>query len=316
MAFVEIEGLSKRYGSFGITEISLSVERGTTMTLMGPSGSGKTSLLRNIAGFDLPDAGHIYIGGREVTHEPAGRRGVGMVFQELALFPKMTVYDNIAYGLRARRITEAEIKLEVKSLAESLKIGELLGRYPFEISSGERQRAAIARSAIVSPDLLLLDEPFSSVDSQLRIALRSELKSFARKNALTMIFVTHDHHEGLFMADSVSIIFDGAAVRSGTPEDVFIHPKSPRIARFLGYNVMEYHGKKVAVHPRDISIGRDGELSVRILSSGFEGEFTRFVAETERGENITILVDGLTETSAEGTEQRIAIERFEELEDE
>ncbi|HKJ96336.1 MAG TPA: ABC transporter ATP-binding protein, partial [Thermoplasmataceae archaeon] len=186
MAFVEIRNLVRHYsGNFKLYNISLELERGETLTLMGPSGSGKTSLLRNVCGLDIPDSGRITVGGRDITYLPTTKRNIGLIFQDLAIFPHMKVYDNIAYGLRAKNVHERDIEERVEELSGMLGIKSLLERFPGQISGGQRQRVALARSVAPSPSVLLLDEPMSSLDMQLRSSVRSEIKSFAKKMELT-----------------------------------------------------------------------------------------------------------------------------------
>jgi ABC-type Fe3+/spermidine/putrescine transport system ATPase subunit len=288
LAFVEIRNLCRSYGDFSLTDISLELDRGKTLTLMGQSGSGKTSLLRSIAGFDIPDSGTIHLNGTDITEMPVSSRKVGMIFQELALFPNMSVFDNIAYGLRSRRMAESEIRQIVKELASSLHIDSLLLKRPFQLSMGERQRAALARSVAVSPLLLLLDEPFSSVDSQLRVELRSELKGFASEFGLTMIFVTHDSREGFFMGDIVCLIREGQIMRKGLPADVFNNPGTEEAAKLLGYNVMKVDGRKIAFLPSRAHLSTGGGIPVRVVSAGYEGELTRVVVRTDAFETVNV----------------------------
>ena len=281
-----------------------------TMTLMGPSGSGKTSLMRNIAGFDTPDSGRILIDGEDVTRMPVNKRNVGMIFQELALFPNMSVFDNIAYGLKSKRLAESEIRHVVNSLASSLRIESLLTRRPHQLSAGERQRTALARSVAVEPRLLLLDEPFSSVDSHLRIELRSELKRFASEFGLTMMFVTHDSREGFYMADDVCVIDEGLIIRKDTPFGVFNNPGSEQVATLIGYNVMLLNGKKIAFSPSKAKISEEGGIPVTIVSSGYEGEQTRVAVRTDSGQTINVYADSGTHTYDQGKSFSLVIENY------
>ncbi len=290
MPYVEVNGLRKKYrDSFELRNISFHLGKGEVFTLMGPSGSGKTSLLRNICGLDTPDAGSIVIDGREVNDLPTTRRGIGLIFQDLAIFPHMTVFDNIAYGLRAKRAAESEVRSRVMELSSILSIEDLLDRYPSQVSGGQRQRIALARSVAPSPSLLLLDEPLSSLDQQLRADVRSELKSFSRELGLTMIYVTHDHHEGLYMADSAGIIFDGRLEKSGSPMDIFESPGSEKVSSFLGYNVISLKGRRIAFYPTDFEISMEkGDVRGVVRSIGYEGEFYRAHVETESHESLQL----------------------------
>lgn len=290
MPFVDVRGIGRAYsGAFALHDISISLDRGQILTLMGPSGSGKTSLLRNLCGLDIPDTGRISIGGSDLTRLPPQKRGIGLIFQDLALFPHMTVFENIAYGLRARRESAPEVGKRVRELASMLDIRELLERYPPQVSGGQRQRVALARSVAASPSLLLLDEPLSSLDRQLRSDVRRELKQLSSSLGLTMIYVTHDHHEGLYMADRAAVMFDGAIERTGEPRSLFMHPGSERIARFFGYNVFGPEGSREAFHPAEFEFcDGGGDMDGVVVSSGYEGEFTSIHVRTEQGEMVQL----------------------------
>ncbi|MEM3852234.1 MAG: ABC transporter ATP-binding protein [Methanomassiliicoccales archaeon] len=268
--------------------MDLEMEHGEIFTLMGPSGSGKTSLLRTICGLEEIDEGRIVLDGRDITHLPPSRRGTGMVFQDLALFPHLTVYENIAFGLRASRLREEEIRGRIKELAVRLNIEEMLSRYPDQLSGGQRQRVALARTLAPSPKLLLLDEPLSSLDEQLRAEVRGFIKATAREFEITVIYVTHDHREGLFMADRGALIFDGRIAVSGRPEELFREPRTEKIARFFGYNVVRFNDKTVAFLPSDCIPDISGELEAKVVSYGFEGESMSLHAITQNGETIRI----------------------------
>lgn len=315
MPYVEISRLCRKYSDgFSLDNISMSLEKGEIYTLMGPSGSGKTSLLRNISGLDRPDSGKVIVDGRDVTDLPTSKRGIGMIFQDLALFPHMTVFDNIAYGLRARREEETEISRRVDELASTLRIEGLLERYPSQVSGGQRQRVALARSVAASPSLLLLDEPLSSLDQQLRADVRSEIKSSARELGLTMIYVTHDHHEGLYMADNAGAMFDGRIENSGKPEELFTHPRTEMMALFFGYNVISggRHGR--AFFPSDFEFtAGPADLSGTVTSSGFEGEFCRIHLLTDSGETVQLTTPEKGSLPKKGEHVHLRLKRVEEL---
>lgn len=290
MPYVEVRHLTRKYsGGFALRDISVSLEKGDIFTLMGPSGSGKSSLLRNICGLDIPDLGTVTVGGKDVTRLPTSRRNIGLIFQDLAIFPHMDVYENIAFGLRSNKWKAGDIQHRVEELASLLKISDLLERYPGQISGGQRQRVALARSVAPSPSLLLLDEPLSSLDMQLRSQVRSEIKSFARKIGLSMIYVTHDHSEGLYMADQAGLIFNGKIVQASSPGDLFLSPESEKAARFFGYNIVHMDGRKIAFHPSDFaSGGENADIVGKLQSSGFEGEYTRLYLSLEDGETVQL----------------------------
>ncbi|MEM0155246.1 MAG: ABC transporter ATP-binding protein [Thermoplasmataceae archaeon] len=302
---------------FALKDISLSVEKGEVLTLMGPSGSGKTSLLRNICGLDFPDSGEVLVNGRNITTIAASRRNIGMIFQDLAIFPHMKVYDNIAYGLRNLRLGEKEVRDRVNDLADMLGISELLNRFPGEISGGQRQRVALGRSVAPSPDLLLLDEPLSSLDIQVRMSLRSEIREFASKAGLTMIYVTHDHAEGLYMADRAAIIFRGILGEIKKPSDLFLHPSNDEIAKFFGYNVITLGGERIAFFPSEFTIDSvSPDVSGTIESIGFEGEYYRIHMSSENFEKIQLKVsmEEMTDSIRKGNRIGIKLTRPEVIE--
>ncbi len=310
-----MKGVGRKYaGGFELRDISFQLERGEVYTLMGPSGSGKTSLLRVISGLDQPDTGSILIDGMDVTKLPTPKRGIGMIFQDLALFPHMTVFDNIAYGLRARREAESEVSRRVRELSNLLEVEELLDRYPSQVSGGQRQRIALARSVAPSPSLLLLDEPLSSLDQQLRADVRSELKSFSKELGLTMVYVTHDHHEGLYMADTAGAIFDGRIEKSGRPEELFTHPGTERMAVFFGYNVISGGQHMSAFFPSDFEFSaKPADLGGTVTSAGFEGEFCRIHILTDSGEKVQLTAPEKERMPKTGEHVNIRLKRVEEL---
>lgn len=293
MQYVEIHGLSRRYeGGFELRDINISLGKGEVYTLMGPSGSGKTSLLRNVCGLDTPEAGSVLVDGRDVTHIPTARRGIGLIFQDLALFPHMTVFANISYGLRAARWNEQDTLMRVRELASLLNIEDLLMRYPSQVSGGQRQRVALARSIAPGPSVLLLDEPLSSLDQQLRAEVRGELKSIASELGLTMIYVTHDQHEGLYMADRAGVMFEGVLERSGLATELFPRPGTERIARFFGYNVVTVDGSRVCFFPTEFELAqREADVSGVVRSVGYEGDVSRAHIQTVDGDAVQIVAD-------------------------
>ncbi len=285
MHFVEIESLSRKYGpAFALEDISMSISRGEIVTLLGPSGSGKTSLLRNVCGLDFPDSGRIIINQRDVTALPAERRNVGMIFQDLALFPHLTAFDNIAFGLRSKRFSTEQIKKSVREISDQLDITEVLERKPGKISGGQRQRVALARSIVTSPDLLLMDEPLNSLDPELRLDVRNEIKSISGRFDLTIIYVTHDVQEGLYLGDRVGALFDGRLMRIDSRKEMFLNPKNEKLARFFGYNLLDYAGERIGVYPTDLGIVQsDPDITGIVKASGFEGDRYRIYLTTEDG---------------------------------
>ncbi|UCE32490.1 MAG: ABC transporter ATP-binding protein, partial [Burkholderiales bacterium] len=235
MATLEITGLTKRFDAFvAVDDVSLRVERGEFISLLGPSGCGKTTILRATAGLIEPDRGQVRIDGADVTWVPPHRRNLGLVFQSYALFPHMSVFENVAFGLRQRRVGEAEIAARVREALELVRLGELGARFPRELSGGQQQRVALARALAPRPALLLLDEPLSNLDAKLRDTMRIELRLLQRSLSLTTVFVTHDQEEALTMSDRICLLNRGRIEQIGTPREVYDHPRTAFAASFFG----------------------------------------------------------------------------------
>ncbi len=232
---LRLEGLSKRFrGVIAVDSLDLAVEAGTFLTLLGPSGCGKTTTLRLIAGLDEPDEGRVFLGDRDITRLPAYQRGLGLVFQSYALFPHMTVFENVAYGLRAKGLSPGEIQRRVFAVLERVGLEGMAHRAPHTLSGGQQQRVALARALVVEPPLLLLDEPLSNLDAQLRRSLRVELRALQRELGMTAVYVTHDQEEALVLSDLVAVMRGGRLQQLGTPEEVYRYPVNPFVASFIG----------------------------------------------------------------------------------
>jgi spermidine/putrescine ABC transporter ATP-binding subunit len=232
---VRLEGVTKRFGEVtALHEVFLPVRRGELMTLLGPSGCGKTTLLNLVAGFLAPDGGEIAIEGERVTDVPTYRREIGMMFQSYALFPHMTVAANIGYGLKMRRIARREIERRVEDALALVKLSGLASRRPRQLSGGQQQRVALARALVIRPKVLLLDEPFSALDRNLRASMQVELKEIQKKLGITTIFVTHDQSEALSLSDRIAVICDGRIRQLGTPDEIYRHPVDRFVASFVG----------------------------------------------------------------------------------
>ncbi|MGC2035468.1 MAG: ABC transporter ATP-binding protein [Thermoplasmata archaeon] len=270
---LRIEDLSAAWdGNPVLHQVSLETRAGEFLVLMGPNGSGKTTFLRCLAGLEAPTSGRIWLDGERIDQLPTHRRGIGMLFQEPALFPQRSVYENIAYGLELQRLDGKEIEGRIERLLQMLHLGALADRAPQALSGGERQRVALARSLAPRPRLLLLDEPFASVDPQIRTELRSDFRRALGSFDMTTIHVTHDREEGLFLGDRVVLIDHGSIVQRGTPREVYDHPKGPEIARFLGYNVLRDRGQIIGVHPKDMILSKEAPgVEVEIVASGSGG---------------------------------------------
>ena len=235
MADLSIDSLVRRFGPVeAVSGLSLDVSDGEFVSLLGPSGSGKTTILRLIAGFERPDAGQIRLAGIPIDSIPAHRRGIGMVFQHYALFPHMTVSGNVAFGLRMQRLGQAEIQQRVSDVLEMVRLTGLERRYPRQLSGGQQQRVALARAIVTQPRLLLLDEPLSALDRQLRAQTQAELRSLQKELNLTTLYVTHDQEEALSLSDRVAVIHNGRLQQLATPQQIYECPANPFVADFIG----------------------------------------------------------------------------------
>ncbi len=232
---LHLTGIAKSFGAHRVLQgLDLHVPDGQFTTLLGPSGCGKTTLLRIVAGFEVPDAGTVRLGSKDITRLPAHRRPVNTVFQSYALFPHLNVFDNVAFGLRARKLAETDISGKVAEMLEVLRIADLRHRKPGVLSGGQRQRVALARALVNEPEVLLLDEPMSALDARLRREVQAELKRIQRRFAITFILVTHDQDEAIAVSDRILIMKDGRIEQDGTPEQVYERPVSRFVAEFMG----------------------------------------------------------------------------------
>ncbi len=263
---IEIEGLSVDLGEFKLDDVNLSVGEGEYMVIMGPSGAGKTILLQAILGIARPESGRILVDGMDVTGLPPEKRGLSYVPQNYALFPHMTVYENIAFGLRVRRYEDSYISSRVKEISEVMGIGNLLHRKPSTLSGGEQQRVALARALVVEPKALLLDEPLSALDKITRLELQRFLKRVHSDMKFTAIHVTHDFLEASYLADRMAIMFSGRILRVGTLEDIMAHPGDERVARFIGGENI-FRGR-IMDSKEGLTRIRIGELEIFSIYSG------------------------------------------------
>jgi len=253
---VELKDITLAYGNFVAVEgVSLTIEKGTFLTLLGPSGCGKTTILRSIAGLVSPTHGDIAIAGRRVNDIPIHKRNIGLVFQNYALFPHKTIYDNIAFGLKYRNVPKPVIAEKVKRALEIVRLPGVDKKLPSELSGGQQQRIALARAIVIEPDVLLLDEPLSALDANLRDEMRIELKQIQRATGITTIFVTHDQGEALAMSDIVVVMNKGRIEQMGAPAEVYEHPQSEFVASFLG------NANFLAA---TVTSGRDGAIEVKL----------------------------------------------------
>lgn len=235
MAFLEINNVSKNFGGTeAVSNFNLHVEKGELVSFLGPSGCGKTTTLRMVAGFETPSSGRIVMNGEDITEMPPNQRDVGMVFQSYALFPNMTVADNIGFGLKVMKKTSDEIKQRVKEMLDLINMPEYAHRYPYQLSGGQQQRVALARALALRPDVLLLDEPLSALDAKIRVSLRAEIRSIQQKLGITAIYVTHDQEEALSLSDRVVVMNKGRMEQVGTPFEIYNFPTTTFVANFVG----------------------------------------------------------------------------------
>lgn len=246
MAEIRVQNVSKHFGKvIANQDINLTIHDREFMVLLGPSGCGKTTLLRGIAGLDPIDSGSIWIGERDVTYLPPRKRRIAMVFQSYAVFPHLTVFENIAFGLRMQKVEETEVNKRVQAVAELLQITNLLKRYPAQISGGQRQRVAVARALAVQAEVLLMDEPLSNLDALLRLEMRAELKRLLREVQTTVVYVTHDQVEALSLGDRIAVMRDGKILQCDTPLKVYNDPATVFIGGFIGNPPMNFLSGKV-----------------------------------------------------------------------
>ncbi|HEU5286841.1 MAG TPA: ABC transporter ATP-binding protein [Candidatus Limnocylindria bacterium] len=232
---LRLAGVTKRFGeTVAVDDVSFEIPRGSFATLLGPSGCGKTTTLRMIAGFYDPDAGDIILGGRRINELPAHRRGTAMVFQDYALFPHMTVRDNVGYGLRVANIAKDERERRVNETLEFVGLGKLGDRWPNQLSGGQQQRVAVGRALVLRPEILLLDEPLSNLDAKLRVQLRWELRALQQQLGMTFVYVTHDQDEALSLSDWIAVMNAGKVEQHGTPWEIYYHPRTAFLADFVG----------------------------------------------------------------------------------
>ncbi len=275
---IEVRNLNKRFGQTVVCDkLNLDIPDGELVALLGPSGSGKTSLLRIIAGLEVPDSGTVLFHGKDATHPDVRDREVGFVFQHYALFPQMSIFENVAFGLRVRpkatRPPEREIKAKVTALLKLVQLDWIADRFPHQLSGGQRQRIALARALAVEPKVLLLDEPFGALDAKVRKELRRWLRRLHDEMHVTSVFVTHDQDEAMEVADRIVVMNQGRIEQVGTPDEVYDHPATPFVLQFLGdvnlFHGRTGHGPGGAVHD-EVSYVRPHELDV--VAEGAEGD--------------------------------------------
>jgi len=284
---LEIRNMTKKYkNGDGVENINLSVNKGELVTLLGPSGCGKTTILRTIGGFLQCDKGSILIDGKPIEHLPPEKRPTAMVFQSYNLWPHMTVYENMAFGLKLRKVPKAERNRQIKEMLELVNMSGMEKKYPGQMSGGQQQRIAIARSLLLKPDVLLLDEPFSALDAKIRSQMREELRKIQMDLNITVVFVTHDQEEAMALSDRIVVMNKGCFEQVGTPSEVYNNPVNRYVASFIGeMNFIELADKTLAVRPECVTIhpeGGDG-ISGIVRTIMILGHYVEVTASTEHG---------------------------------
>ena len=310
---VIIRDAVKRYGDFtALSGVSLNIREGEFFTLLGPSGCGKTTLLRMIAGFNSIEGGDFYFGDKRINDVPAHKRDIGMVFQNYAIFPHLTVSENVAYGLKARKVAKAEISRRVAEALELVQISHLADRKPNELSGGQQQRVALARAFVIEPSVLLMDEPLSNLDAKLRVQMRTVIKKLQRRLGITTIYVTHDQEEALAISDRIAVMKDGVIMQIGTPNEIYAKPQNPFVAGFIGTSnfldcdvangkvtiqgeqtleipmAKPFTGKgKLSARPEQLFFSDQG-MPGKVLFSTFLGDFVEYEVELNNGQSLTV----------------------------
>lgn len=289
---LELKEIKKSFteGEAVLDNISLEISKGEFITLLGSSGCGKTTTLRIIAGLEQPDAGSVWLDGREVTGLEPNQRDVNTVFQNYALFPHMNVAENIGYGLKLKKVPKSEIKKKVSQMLELVQLEGYEKRKPSELSGGQKQRVAIARALVNNPKVLLLDEPLGALDLQLRRAMQIELKHLQKKLGITFIYITHDQEEAINMSDRIAVMRDGRIEQIGTPDEIYNHPKTSYVATFVG-NANILHGVAESIQGQNaiVKIGND-KVIVKLETSQQDTEDTGAKQHLAAGENVTLAV--------------------------
>jgi putative spermidine/putrescine transport system ATP-binding protein len=306
---ISVRGLTKRYGDVvAVDGVDLDIPAGEFFTMLGPSGSGKTTTLRMIAGFEIPDEGTIELAGEDVSRLPPYDRPVNTVFQDYALFPHMTVQQNVEYGLMVKKVKKGERRDRAGTALEMVRLGAYGDRKPSQLSGGQRQRVALARAIVNRPKVLLLDEPLGALDLKLRQEMQIELKSIQREVGITFVYVTHDQEEALTMSDRLAVFNEGRIEQIGPPAEVYEHPESEFIAGFVGVsNVIERDGRRYTVRPEKINLLEDGEQpepgshveAGLVRDVQYVGPVTRYHVTLDRGGELQVLTQNLDEGSSE-----------------
>ena len=307
---VRLSGIRRTYGDVvAIDELDLEIGDGEFFTLLGPSGSGKTTTLRVIAGFEQPDRGLVELHGADVTRVPPSERDVNTVFQDYALFPHMTVQQNVEYGLRVKGVGRKQRRIKAEDVLERVRLPHVGGRRPVQLSGGQRQRVALARAIVNSPSVLLLDEPLGALDLKLRQEMQVFLKALQRDLGITFIYVTHDQEEALTMSDHLAVFNEGRIEQVGAPEAVYEQPATEFVAGFVGVsNVLDRDGRRITIRPEKINLLDDdgtpeGEPGV-VREVVYVGMVTRYIVDLDSGGELVVVRQNLETSSQQALEDR------------
>ncbi len=301
---IRVTGLTKRYGAVtAVDAIDLEIDHGEFFTLLGPSGSGKTTTLRMVAGFERPDGGTIQLAGEDVSRLPPYERPVNTVFQDYALFPHMTVQENVEYGLMVKKVRKSDRRARASSALDMVRLAGYGDRKPSQLSGGQRQRVALARAIVNQPQVLLLDEPLGALDLKLRQQLQIELKQIQGELGMTFVYVTHDQEEALTMSDRIAVFNEGRIEQIGTPAEMYEHPHTEFVAGFIGTsNVLERNGRRFTVRPEKIRVlpadAPEGEPGM-VRAAVYLGAATRFSVELDEGGELVALQQNLEVSSSD-----------------
>jgi len=316
MVDIRLVEVSKVYGRVrALDRVSLEIRDGELFTILGPSGCGKTTLLRVLAGFEVPEEGRVYFGDRDVTFLKPYLRNAAMVFQNYALWPHMTVFENVAYGLRVRRrklrLTDEEIERRVREVLRLVRLEGLEDRYPLQLSGGQQQRVALARALVVEPELLLLDEPLSNLDAKLRVEMREEIRRIQTALRITTVYVTHDQEEAMSLADRVAVMNRGRILQVGTPQEVYSRPRNLFVATFIGRST-RLRGTAVEVEGERVRVRVGDQVIEGTLAPGYRVKEGEEVVAIVRAEDFR--VDGGAGNAIEGTvEMRMFLGMFSQV---
>jgi len=315
-AAVRLDGARKTYGEVvAVDRVDLDILEDEFFTFLGPSGSGKTTCLRMIAGFERPDEGRVELGGRDVTDLPPYERDVNTVFQDYALFPHMTVGENVEYGLRIAKVGREERRRRATEALEMVRLSGYEKRRPGQLSGGQRQRVALARALVKRPRVLLLDEPLGALDLKLRQQMQHELRTIQGEVGITFVYVTHDQEEALTMSDRLAVFDQGRIVQVGTPAEVYEHPASEFVAGFVGTsNVLERDGRRFTVRPEKVHMFEDGAGAPdgegwhveggHVVETAYAGMVTKYIVELDGGERLQVVRQNLETTSSDALEMK------------